>query len=251
MRSGILLGFLASIFLIISPMQSVSGQEKQAGEPEVTINPASKARIEYIEPTWEFGSIVKGYKYYHNFAFRNVGTDTLSITRVRTICSCTAAPISADHVAPGDTAWIKVSLDSKKLTGRVKKYVNVDSSDPINPYYRIIFSADVDDSTAVLFSDPEAIQMGLIIPGEPSVKTVKIYSRDDFKGKLKVVDMPAGKSLVATFKNNTVSKDKPAELDIAMGSDLTSGIFGSSISIEAEGKPNSRITIPIIGAIGH
>ena len=66
-----------------------------------------------------------------------MGTDTLIIGRVHSSCGCTAALVSNDEIAPGDSAEIKATFRSKGFSGKVEKKIYVDTNDPA--HYRITY----------------------------------------------------------------------------------------------------------------
>jgi hypothetical protein len=61
---------------------------------------------------------------------KNVGTDTLHIIRVKPTCGCTTAPLSKDHLAPGEEADLNVTLRVSSNLESVTKTVHIYSNDP-------------------------------------------------------------------------------------------------------------------------
>jgi len=84
---------------------------------------ATPARFE--EMVWDFGTLEKGEKRRHTFAFKNRGHDVLTISHVRADCGCLKAKASADLLPPGGDAEIVVDLDLTEMEGFVRKSVYV------------------------------------------------------------------------------------------------------------------------------
>ncbi|HEV8537479.1 MAG TPA: DUF1573 domain-containing protein [Bacteroidota bacterium] len=74
---------------------------------------------------------------------RNVGTDTLTISGVSTSCGCTAALVSNDHIAPGDSGILSVKFDAKSYSGKVEKLVSLNTNDTTQKHVNIKFAATV------------------------------------------------------------------------------------------------------------
>ena len=139
--------FLAILFSV--PNTMAQSKVDDSGKMEIKVDPASKARIKFIEDFYDFGSIPLDAIIAHDFPIKNEGTDTLIITAVKPTCGCTTAPMETDHIAPGEVENLHVQLNTKKLHGLVRKFINIECSDPINPYMRISFSAVINDPKCV------------------------------------------------------------------------------------------------------
>lgn len=238
---------LIACFFAILTAGNVMAQDEKEYTTKIEVDPASKARIEFLEGSWDFGSVPKGYTVYHNFALRNVGTDTLIITRVKPTCGCTAAPLSADHIAPGDTAEIAVSFKTAKLEGRVKKYVNVDCNDPINPYYKITFDAVVGDPEQIIAADPVAADFGDFTSGENPEIALRIINSGSSPAELNVIDKLPDDQLTVSLEKSILATKDSTTLRLRIAARVNPGPFASSITLESAGSPQSRTTIPIIG----
>jgi len=89
---------------------------------------SSVVSVRFEEERYNFGKITQGTVVEHIFKFTNVGNDTLVIDRVETTCGCTAAILSANRIAPGDSGQIKVTFDSHGKIGSISKPVLIYSN---------------------------------------------------------------------------------------------------------------------------
>jgi len=233
--------------LIFSLVSYSGGQEIKDGQNVIKIDKASKARIEFLGGTYDFGHTPKGYTIYHDFPLRNIGTDTLIILGVKPTCGCTIAPLSNDHVAPGDTAQIEVALRTDKLEGKVRKYVNVDCSDPVNPYYKILFNAKVNSSDRFLTTDPLAVDFGDFDNGGTPEMKVAITNGGTEAVKLAVVDQNSDEFMTATLPEGKIEPNATGTLTLKLKPGIKPGFFATSITIEAPDISDSRFTLPIKG----
>ncbi len=216
---------------------------------QIDVDPASKARIEFIEKYWDFGVVPGGFVVYHNFALRNTGSDTLVITRVKPTCGCTAAPLSSDRIAPGDTAMISVSLDTSKLHGKVRKFVNVDCNDPINPYYKITFDARIDSLEQTISVDPAAADFGDFESGKAPRVDLKITNTGSAALNLSVVDKPGDEIITAKFGESTLDPGKSTTLSLRLVSEVEPGRFASTVAVESGDDSSTRISVPVMGNV--
>jgi hypothetical protein len=104
----------------------------------------AKAPVAIYEPSsFDFGDMNQGDKKSHTFNLTNNGKTDLIIRRVRSSCGCTAVAPSKSVIAPGETAPIEVSFDSRGKRGRQSKSITVITNDPKNPTATLRISSNV------------------------------------------------------------------------------------------------------------
>ncbi len=85
-------------------------------------------KIQFAETSYDFGTAAQNTAVKHVFKFKNVGTDTLKITQVKTSCGCTAAE-SSKIIPPQKDGQITVTYNTGSNMGKVSKTVYVFSND--------------------------------------------------------------------------------------------------------------------------
>jgi hypothetical protein len=210
----------------------------------IKVNPASKARIEFLSDTWDFGSIPKGAIVLHNFKLKNVGTDTLIINDVKPTCGCTTAPLSDSNVAPGNEARITATFNTKNFNGRVTKQIFVDSSDPIKPYLKLIFSATINNPLLTIVPSPTEADFGSIRIGAPSQLKITISNDDKNKADLAIVEESAPSMVKPSLTKSSISPKGTTELVLDLLPQTKAGVITESITLEAGNIAGSRFTIP-------
>ena len=104
----------------------------------------ANAPVASFEPTtFDFGEMNQGDKKTHTFTLTNNGKSELIIRRVRSSCGCTAVAPSKSVIAPGETAPIKVTFDSRGKRGRQSKSITVITNDPKTPTTTLRISSNV------------------------------------------------------------------------------------------------------------
>jgi hypothetical protein len=89
-------------------------------------------KIQFAETSYDFGTAAQNTAVKHLFKFKNVGTDTLKITQVKTSCGCTAAE-SSKIIPPHKNGQITVTYNTGSNLGKVSKTVYVFSNDAEAP----------------------------------------------------------------------------------------------------------------------
>ena len=249
--SGRLPAFLLiAIFMLFAVSVSEAQEEDSLkGEWKPDVNPACKARVKFLEDFWDFGSIPGETTVKHEFPFENTGTDTLVITKVKPTCGCTTAPLSSDKVAPGATEELTAYLNTKKLHGKVNKSILIDTNDPVNPYLKISFTARIDDSLTTIRSEPPVADFGSFGNGKKARLALKITNLDSAPAELAVIDSAPEEILGVSLGKKKLQGGESTTLNLEIKTELDPGEFASSLTIEAEGKENGRITIPIKGIV--
>jgi hypothetical protein len=87
-------------------------------------------KIEFGEPTFDFGKLAAGPMINHVFTFTNTGDKVLEIKDVRPSCGCTTAGDYDHQVQPGKGGSIPVRFNSANYTGPIHKTVIIICNDP-------------------------------------------------------------------------------------------------------------------------
>uniref|UniRef100_UPI003216CACF DUF1573 domain-containing protein n=1 Tax=uncultured Draconibacterium sp. TaxID=1573823 RepID=UPI003216CACF len=111
---------------------------------KLTPEQLADAPVASFEPkTFDFGEMKQGDKKEHTFSLTNNGKSDLLIRRVRSSCGCTAVAPSTKIIAPGETAPIKVTFDSRGKRGRQSKSITVITNDPKTPTSTLRISSNI------------------------------------------------------------------------------------------------------------
>jgi hypothetical protein len=92
--------------------------------------PLAGPRIQFAEPTHDFGEVQSGVTLQHTFIYTNIGSAALEILQVRPSCGCTTAGEWEKRVEPGATGRIPIQFSSASLSGLIQKTVSLVTNDP-------------------------------------------------------------------------------------------------------------------------
>ena len=84
----------------------------------------------------DFGILIDGEKVSYSFRFTNSGDAPLIISNAKGSCGCTVPNYPKEPIAPGSTASIDVTFDSKGRTGKQSKAVTLTTN--TNPNRKVI-----------------------------------------------------------------------------------------------------------------
>jgi hypothetical protein len=78
--------------------------------------------------TIDLGTVNRGEVITRELTVANTGTDTLLIEHVKTSCGCTGSMMSTPRIAPGESGVLRLTLDTRNLSGSVTKIVTITSN---------------------------------------------------------------------------------------------------------------------------
>ncbi|MBK6951164.1 MAG: DUF1573 domain-containing protein [Crocinitomicaceae bacterium] len=85
--------------------------------------------MKFLKEIHDFGPSTKGVNLTYDFTFTNTGDDTLTINRIESDCTCMNYVINKMVLLPGETAIIKVTLNTSTQSGltvrRIKIFSNI------------------------------------------------------------------------------------------------------------------------------
>ncbi|MBN2206443.1 MAG: DUF1573 domain-containing protein [Candidatus Aminicenantes bacterium] len=211
---------------------------------------AKSARIQFKESAWNFGKVKEGVVLSHDFTFKNAGDADLVIEKVRTSCGCAAALVSDKTIAPGREGKVEVTFDTRSYSGKVTKYVYVDTNDPAEPNKELTVSADIEIPPRPRINvDPYNIDLGLLLEGDPVNGRFVVLNQGELELKVECVHRDAkyfvkGKPAAASLK---VAAGKEVEVEFRIPSETRSSTIREYILIKSNDPIRSTVSVYISG----
>lgn len=198
--------------------------------------------IQFEETNYDFGQVQEGTKVTHIYTFKNVGTDTLVLGKIRTSCGCTAALVSEREIPPGGEGEVKVTFNTKNRHGRTRKTITVPSNDPDQPKVQLSITGNILVEVEIT---PRYLNFGTIKKGEERSGSVKVRFPSD--PTLRVTKV---KSLSKGIHAKQVStKSGETEIKIWVDKDVPIGRLSGRVQISTTSPNKSTDTIIVVASV--
>lgn len=93
----------------------------------IVITAGYAAQIQFITPVeMDLGRVEAGSVINDVIRFVNTGNEDVTIRQIRTSCGCTTSEIEDKIIAPGDTAEVEFSLNTRGFRGEVHKTITIE-----------------------------------------------------------------------------------------------------------------------------
>lgn len=107
-----------------------------AGTNQVFAQETDGAKIKFTKETHDYGTIENGANGDCTFEFKNTGNAPLIISNAKGSCGCTVPSWPKEPIAPGASAKISVTYDTKR-PGAINKSVTI-TSNAVNEPTKVI-----------------------------------------------------------------------------------------------------------------
>ena len=96
----------------------------------MSVAAAAAPQIAVDLATYNYPDTAEGIAVVHTFVLSNVGDQELVITKVTVGCHCTTTQLATNRLQPGQSVELRAVLDTNGFSGRVARYITVESNDP-------------------------------------------------------------------------------------------------------------------------
>src|SRR5262249_54010500 len=118
-----------------------------------------------VRAVYDFGSVEQGTAVQHQFALKNTGGGMVRIDGSTSSCGCTTAADDGQLVAPGQIAWVALTIDTSQLSGKTTKTAILKTSDPQTPQVLLAVTGTV---LSDLIVAPSTVYLGRVYRGDPA-----------------------------------------------------------------------------------
>jgi uncharacterized membrane protein len=235
-----------SLFLSLGLAIAVLAFVLAAAPPAAGSGAAAQPRLKFTAESHDFGKIKQGQSVTFEFVFENQGDAPLNIEKVETSCGCTAALLSEKKIEPGKKGKIKSTFESQGYSGRVTKYIFVESNDPDARRVELTITADVQTPPAPKIElEKYTVDMGLCLEGEePSVK-VQVRNSGEIELRVDIAHQDIaffvdGKPAVFPVK---VAAGKSFELEVKFPVQVRPGQMRDYILLRSNDPARSTVSL--------
>lgn len=206
---------------------------------------AQEPRFEISSAEFHFGKVFEGDIVQHTFSFRNTGTAPLIINRVRSSCGCTVPRLSAEILAPGDTAEIEVNFDTARFRGQQVKTVYLYTNDPRREVIQLSLHGMVEQ---IITAEPSRIDYGVVKSGESAEIDVVLSSRIATPITLRSIRL-THPDMQAELSQDIVQPDSPATLTLRVLPNQDRGRLSGYVVIATDHPSLPEMRIAVFGMV--
>ncbi len=195
------------------------------------------------ESTHDFGTVSEGDTVREQFLVENRGKASLFIGKVSTSCGCTAALLSSNVIAPGESGQIDVTFRTQGYHGVLTKQIYLESNDPRDPRLVLKLTGTVNRD---IDTTPQFVDFGTIAPGATISKTVRVASA---QGMPFFITKLSASSPSVHFSELRKLSSGGYEFDVTVGPVPESRRLTSTIVIEMDSTRQPRLVMVLFGNI--
>lgn len=210
--------------------------QKAQGEP----------KIQFTELKHDFGTVNQNSELRHTFVFKNIGTGTLVIDKVKTSCGCTAALVSDKEIAPGGEGKIDVVFKTGSgYGGRSEKTITVTSNDPEHPTTTLTVSAEVQ---VVLDLSPNRILFGQVKKNDQAVRYAALTGTE--KDRVKITSVEVKNEFIRVeIEPKGFENDPQHQIRVTLLPGMNVGRFTERILLRTDHPRVQELTLYVMGEV--
>jgi len=203
---------------------------------------AGEARVQAIDPVYDFGTALNGVAVKHVFKLKNVGTGPLIIGNVQTSCGCTAAAPSRSTVPPGELSEIAVTFDTRSDKGPATRTITVMTNDSQHPQLLLTMKGDV---KVLVDATPVPVAFGNVRHGTEQTRQVLVT---DLAGDkvFKVGPITNSSTNLKVVQRPRTDGKPGVTLAITLLETTPAGPFADIIKVRTSRAP---VEIPVFGTV--
>jgi hypothetical protein len=213
--------------------------------------PARAQSSEWAEKMFEklnhdFGVVARGADARYRIKFTNKYQPSVHIASVTTSCGCTAAKPSKDTLASLESAYIEVTMDTRKFQHEKNSSVTVVIDQPLHAQVRIPIKAYI--RTDVVLT-PGGAEFGALAKGTEKERTIGVAyaGRRDWKIKEVVSRNPNVTATVVETRRD--SSNVNYDLKVTVKGTASLGELREQLTIVTDDSGNPYIPVLVAGTI--
>lgn len=142
------------------------------------------------------------------------------------------------------------SPKGSKHKGVIAKSVTVYSNDSANPTAKLSIKSRSGDENFRFEVTPEEADFGDLLPGKKEQLKIVLKNTDSTTSNLIIVDSPYFELIKKTkIKRLKLKPGQKTDIQFYLADIQDLGRFFTTLTLEADGKPGTRITIPVTGNV--
>ena len=199
----------------------------------------------FSEKVMDFGTTPKGSVLVHYFRFTNTTNQTMTLGTPRVSCGCTAASLSKNTLAPGESAAVIAYMDTRRIpTPNVTKsvIVYVPFIGPVQEEVALRVQTVARDD---LMMSPDTLDLKTVTKGKTAKVSTKVTFTSDPNWKVTEATS-TGAYVKAEFKEESRSGNFVTyEVTATLDKDCPAGNWTSDINLKTSNAAVAKLRIPV------
>ena len=203
----------------------------------------AQPRLELSKPEIDLGTIYSGMPVKGKIEYRNSGKDTLRVSFHPT-CGCTTIKPPKLFLLPKESDYVEFEFNSSGYSGKIEKWISVDSNDPRSPNVGVQFVANVVTDLEPAGSKLSAWVTSNLTVGQTISDTRNFVNSSGHPLAIKGVTTSSPSALQAIVEQKIL---KPSE-SIAITATVKGeriGYMREHIYVQTDSKNQPQVDIPI------
>ena len=205
----------------------------------------------FPEKEKDFGVSPKGTVLVHYFRFTNTTKETITLGQPRVSCGCVTPALSANRLAPGESAAVIAYMDTKRIphAGITKSvYLYVPFTAPTFEEVALKVTTVTRDD---LMMSPDTLAFGSVPKGQGAKITTKVTFTSDANWTVSKATSTGGfvavDAKLASRSGSVVTYDITATLD----KECPVGLWSSDVYLETSNSAVAKLRIPVTVSVAH
>ncbi|UCG62735.1 MAG: DUF1573 domain-containing protein [Candidatus Zixiibacteriota bacterium] len=199
---------------------------------------ASERPINYTTQVFDFGHVAIDFNLFHSFQYVNDTDHPVKILEAETNCDCSTVSLSDSVLTPGDTAFIRLTFNTRDYYGATSKAITVVTDDPENTQIKYYYTSVVGQWFYNLRPNPQSL---FFLPGKKGM-VVRVPNTKFDKIELKNLTQYDNTFSVNVIKRKA-GRGETVELDVTPADGLGRGNHLSTLTLEIEVSDLEKPTV--------
>lgn len=188
----------------------------------------------------DLGTIYNGATVKARVKLTNGGSNALMVESIRTSCGCTTVKQPKEELKPNESDMVEVEFNSSGIRGDVKKYVYIETNDPVNRYTTVTLSVSIREELEPV-SSVKFIWFGDVAVGKPAKLTYTLKNIGESKISIKGVGK-AYEKLAVEYDKSTVSPGDSVVVSVSVVASRV-GYFSETFTLNTDSKKQPKVPI--------
>jgi hypothetical protein len=201
----------------------------------------SWAQSMFEEHAKDFGSVPRGPMLAYSFRITNKGQQPVHIAGVRVSCGCVSAAATQDQLAPGESAAIQATMDTRRFTGPKSVTIYVQFDQPQWDEARLSVQANGRDDISIT---PDTLSFGKVKKGSAPSASANLHI---LGGSWNIMDVQTESNYIRASVKEVRRDTGEAgyELTASIRPDAPVGKWYSDIWLKTNNDSMPRIRVPL------